>query len=233
MYLDRLEFKKDPLRSFDGRCRILSAAPLIIAVAATGDAVVLSGAALALLCMVPGEFPVTLRRLVPVNMMAVLLWLPLVAGASPGSAALYTLRINCAALVYMRFVMPMGISLIASSLSALRLPEKLVSLFVLTWRYIFLLHEGFATALASMRLRLPDNRVLSRWRSLAAVFAAALTRSAFRAEKIRIALSSRGFEGSFPVTVSFVWRARDSVLLAGGIVPAIGACFRAGPVWPV
>ena len=225
MYLDRLEFKKDLLKPFDGRCRLLSAALVTVSVVTMGDAVLLSLAALALLCMAPGEFPVTARRLVPVNMMAILLWLPLVAGFSPRSALLYTLRINCAALVYMRFVMPMGISLIASSLAALGLPEKLVSLFVLTYRYIFLLYEGLATALAAMRLRLPENTTLSQWRSLAAVFAAVLTRSAFRSEKIKIAMLNRGFGGGFPLAVSFAWRARDSVLLA------ISACLLAGLAW--
>jgi cobalt/nickel transport system permease protein len=225
MYLDRLEFKKDLLKSFDGRCRLLSAALVIIAVVSIGDAVLLSAAALALLCAAPGEFPVTIRRLVPVNMMAILLWLPLAAGFSPRSALLYTLRINAAALGYMRFVTPMGISLIASSMSALRLPEKLVSLFVLTYRYIFLLYEGLAAALTAMRLRLPERATLSQWRSLSAVFAAALTRSVFRSEKIKIAMLNRGFEGSFPVTVSFAWRARDSVLLG------FSACFLAGLVW--
>lgn len=225
MYLDRLEFKNDLLKNYDGRCRLLSAAFVIIAVVTLRDAVVLSVAALALLGSAPGEFPVTIRRLIPVNMTALLVWLPLAAGFNPQSALLYTLRINCAALVYMRFVTPMGISLIASSMSALRLPEKLVSLFVLTYRSIFLLHEGFAAALAAMRLRLPEHTTLSRWRSLAAVFAAALTRSAFRSEKIKLAMANRGFEGGFPVTVSFAWRARDSVLLAAG------ACFAAGVVW--
>jgi cobalt/nickel transport system permease protein len=224
MYLDRLEFKNDLLKSFDGRCRLLSAALVIIAVVSVRDVVLLSVTALALLCAAR-EFRVTIRRLVPVNMMAVLLWLPLAAGFSPHGALLYTLRINCAALAYMRFVAPMGISLIASSMSVLGLPEKLVSLFVLTYRYIFLLYEGLAAALMAMRLRLPEHTILSQWRSLAAVFAAALARSLFRSEKIKIAMLNRGFEGAFPVTVSFAWRVRDSVLLAFSV------CFFVGFVW--
>jgi cobalt/nickel transport system permease protein len=228
MYPDRLEFKKDILKSIDGRCRLLSAAFVIISVVTIRDVVLLSGAALVLLCVAaPGEFSVTVRRLLPVNMMAVLLWLPLIAGFSPQSALLYTLRINCAALAYMRFVTPMGISLIASSMSALKVPEKLVSLFVLTYRSIFLLYEGLAAALIAMRLRLPENTALSQWRSLAAVFATTLTRAAFRSEKIRIAMLNRGFEGAFPVTVFFSWRLRDSVLLA------LSAGFFAGLVWLV
>jgi energy-coupling factor transporter transmembrane protein EcfT len=214
MYLDRLEFKKDPLGSFDGRCRLLAAASVILTAAGITDTAILCAAALALLAALLRELSVALRRLLPVNLTACALWLPVIAGFSPHSALLYTLRINCAALAYMCFVAPMGISLIASSMSALRIPEKLVALFVLTHRYIFLLHGGLATALVSMRSRLPANTVLLQWRSLAAVFAASLTRAAFRAEKVGVAMSSRGFDGSFPAAVSFKWRIRDSVLLA-------------------
>jgi cobalt/nickel transport system permease protein len=225
MYLDRLEFKKDPLKSFDGRCRLLSAALVIISVVAITDIVLLCAAAALCLCVSPGELRATIRRLVPVNMMVLALWLSLVAGFSPNSALLYTLRINCAALAYMRLVAPMSISLIASSMSMLRVPEKLVSLFVLTYRYIFLLHEGLVTTLAAMRSRLPENTTLYQWRSLGAVFAATLTRSALRSEKIEIAMLNRGFDGSFPVTVSFRWRLRDTVLLV------LSAGFLAGLAW--
>ncbi|MDR3123024.1 MAG: energy-coupling factor transporter transmembrane protein EcfT [Treponema sp.] len=225
MYLDRPGFKKDPLKSFDGRCRLLAAASVIISAVTITDAALLCAVTLIFLCALPGEFPATIRRLVPANMMAAALWLPVAAGFDPRSALLYTLRINCAALGYMRFVAPMSISLIASSLSALKLPEKLVALFVLTHRSIFLLYDGLATALAAMRSRLPRNGSVYQWRSLAAVFAAALTRAALRSEKVRIAMSNRGFDGGFPVTVSFSWGIRDTALLT--------ACagFFAGVVW--
>jgi cobalt/nickel transport system permease protein len=225
MYLDRLEFKTDPLKLFDGRCRLLSAALVIISVAITTDAAFLGALMLAGFCAALSEFRVTILRLVPVNMMAAALWLPVAAGFDPHRALLYTLRINCAALAYMRFVAPMSISLVASSLSVLRLPEKLVALLVLTYRYIFLLSEGLATALAAMRSRLPANTAARQWRSLAAVFAATLTRAALRADKVRIAMSNRGFDGAFPVTVSFAWQTRDTFLLAASVG------FFAGLAW--
>jgi cobalt/nickel transport system permease protein len=216
MYLNRPGFTRDPLNSFDGRCRLLSAALVMLAIASATNIVLLCAAFLALLCVLIRELTVVIRRLIPVNMMAAALWLPVAAGLSPWSALLYTLRINCAALAYMCLVAPMSVSLIASAMSALALPEKLVSLFVLTHRYIFLLHQGFATALVSMRSRLARTDTAHQWRSLSAVFAAALTRAALRSEKAGIAMLNRGFEGAFPVTAAFKWRIRDSVLLAAG-----------------
>ncbi|GHU98910.1 hypothetical protein FACS189483_07520 [Spirochaetia bacterium] len=150
--------------------------------------------------------------------MALVLWLPVITGFSPSDALLYTLRINCAALAYMFFIAPMSISLLASSLSALGTPEKLVSLFVLTYRSLFLLYGGFAAAIVSMRSRLPQNNTVYQWRSLAAVFAATLTRAAFRSNLIWIAMSNRDFDGSFPVTVSFKWKLRDAILLGGCVI---------------
>jgi cobalt/nickel transport system permease protein len=227
MSLDSLEFKKDPLKSFDGRCRLLAAAFVIISAATITNTALLCALALIGLCSLIGEFRIAMLRLIPVNMMAVVLWLPVIAGFSPRIALLCTLRINCAALAYMRFVAPMSISLIASSMAALKTPEKLVALFVLTYRYIFLLSDGISTALASMRSRLPHNTTIFHWRSLGAVFAATLTRAAVRSERVRIAMTNRGFDGAFPITASFRWRIRDSVLLA------LSAVFFAGVLWRI
>jgi cobalt/nickel transport system permease protein len=215
MYLDRFEYKKDLLKSFDSRCRLLSAASVIISVVNVTNTVLLCGVILALLCVLLREFRITMQRLIPVNVMAFALWIPVITGLNPHIALLYTLRINCAALVYMCFVAPMSISVFASSMSALKAPRKLVSLFVLTYRYIFLLYEGLATTLISMRLRLLKHNTAYQWRSMAAVFAATLTRAAFRSEKVWLAMSSRGFDGSFPIIISFKWRIRDSILLSG------------------
>jgi cobalt/nickel transport system permease protein len=223
MYLDQLAFRKDILKSFDGRCRLLSAALVIIAIVSAKNTVLLCVVSLAFLCAMIREPGSVIRRLLPVNMMSIALWLPVIAGLSPWSALLYTLRINCAALAYMCLVAPMSISLIASSLSALALPEKLVSLFVLTYRSLFLLCDGLDTALVSMRSRLSSSATGRQWRSLAAVFAATLARSALRSEKALIAMANRGFAGAFPITFAFKWRIRDSVLLAASAVsvPAV------------
>jgi cobalt/nickel transport system permease protein len=218
MYLDRLEYKKDLLKSFDGCCRLLSAVSVIISVVNITNTVLLCGVILAGLCILLRELRVTIQRLIPVNMTAFALWIPVIAGFNPHTALLYTLRINCAALVYMCFAAPMSISVFALSMSALKVPKKLVALFVLTYRYIFLLYESLATALISMRLRLPKHNTAYQWRSMAAVFAATLTRAVFRSEKVWIAMSSRGFDGSFPIVISPKWRIRDGVLLSISIV---------------
>jgi energy-coupling factor transporter transmembrane protein EcfT len=214
MYLDRLEYKKDILLPVDGRCRFISAAFLIVSAVYTTSAPTLAG--LILLCLPPlaRELRVTFLRLIPVNMMTAALWLPALAGLGSERALLYTLRINAAALLCMVFIIPMSVSVIASAMMMLRIPKKLVSLFILTYRYIFLMNDHLSTALTAMRLRCPGGGTARLWRSFAAVFASAMSAAIFRSEKISWAMASRGFNGTFPVTNTFRWRRLDSTALA-------------------
>jgi energy-coupling factor transporter transmembrane protein EcfT len=214
MYPDRFEYKKDALRVFDGRCRLLSAFVLITAAITTTSYYILGGMILFCVTALFRERRVTAPRLVPVNVMAAALWLPATAGFDPSLALLYTLRINCAALVSMCFVFPMGISVFTASLAGLKAPGKMISLFILTYRYIFLLSGRLFTALASMRLRCTIQNDVYRWRSMSAVFASVLTSAVFRGKKVWAAMVCRGFDGTFPVTAALEWRVRDSVLLA-------------------
>ncbi|GHT78814.1 cobalt ECF transporter T component CbiQ [Spirochaetia bacterium] len=221
MYLDRLEYKKDLLKGFDGRCRLLSGAVLIAALVSSKNDMVLLAAIGVSMAVLFRELRVTFLRLIPVNMMVIALWLPVLFGGNTHTAFIYTLRLNAAALMYMCFVIPLSISAIASSLTKLKAPDKLISLFILTYRYIFLLHERFWTAQKSMRLRNTIHNDAGMWRSLSAIFSTSIIGAHFRGEKVWIAMMARGFDGSFPVTAAFHWRLRDTALLAVSILFSI------------
>jgi energy-coupling factor transporter transmembrane protein EcfT len=106
-YLDRLEFKKDVLKGFDGRCRFISVLFLIASLVNSNNKIILLSAVLVCLGLLIREFRVSFLRLLPVNMMAVALWwLPVLFGVNANTALLYTLRINAAALLYMCFIIP-------------------------------------------------------------------------------------------------------------------------------
>jgi cobalt/nickel transport system permease protein len=160
------------------------------------------------------DLRVTLLRLIPVNMMMAAVWLSVPFGLSSRSALLYTLRVNAAALLSMVFIIPMGIGAIASSMAMLKVPPKLVSLFVLTYRCLFLMRGRISTALVSMKLRSPERGTIwYRWRSFAAVFASTMAGAVFRAHRVTQAMIVRGFDGVFPVTRPFNWRLCDTVTL--------------------
>jgi cobalt/nickel transport system permease protein len=226
MYPGRLEYKRDALRIFDGRCRLLSALALTAAALRTTSFFILGGIVILCLPALIREARITARRLVPVNGMALALWLPAAFGFDPSLALLYTLRLNCAALVSMCFVFPMGISRLAAALAGLRAPPKMISLFILTHRYIFLLYQGFFTALTSMRLRCTIGNDLYRWRAIAAVFASVLTGAVFRGKQVWAAMVCRGFDGTFPITLKPEWKLRDGLLLTA--CAALSALIIAG-----
>jgi energy-coupling factor transporter transmembrane protein EcfT len=221
MHLDRLEYKKDFLKGFDGRCRIMSALFLIAALTNVKSFFVLVCVIILCFFVLFRDIYVTFLRLLPVNVFVMALWLPVLISGEMQSALLYTLRINCAALLYMCFVIPMSISNIACSLSKLKVQDKLIALLILTYRYIFLLNEKFFTALKSMRLRNQLKNDVSVWRSLSAVFTSSIINAIMRGKKVWIAMQSRGFDGAFPITIIFKWRFRDTVLLLFSIICSI------------
>jgi cobalt/nickel transport system permease protein len=259
MYLDRLELKNDfPLSGLDPRCRVAAGVVCILSVLTVSRWYILVG--LSLLLLVPavlaGEGRTVLRRLVPVNVFCLFLWLTIPLNTwlasfvtpDPGSlvvdhaaayiraaaeALRYTLRINAAALLYMRFIVPLGAGGLANVLMTWGAPRKLAALLILTYRYIFLLYGRLSTALLSMAQRRPQQKEAALWRSYTAAFASSLAAALFRAGRIETAMKERGFDGAFPVTAAYTWKARDTRWLIGSVGMAAAAAFffGGGGVW--
>jgi cobalt/nickel transport system permease protein len=81
---------------------------------------------------------------------------------------------------------------------ALRLPGLLVHLFVLTYRYLFLLAEEVGRLRIALRVRGYRNRLsLHSYRTVGHVAGTLLVRGAERAERVGQALRCRGFDGRF------------------------------------
>jgi cobalt/nickel transport system permease protein len=143
---------------------------------------------------------------------ALFITMPL-SGYGLAAPLLYTLRVNAAALLAMVFVVPLGIGRLGSTLTKLKVNPKLVSLLLLTYRDLFIIHDRIFRALLSMRLRRPRQTTLAAWRSYTALFASAFAAAFFRSQKISRAAQARGFTGAFPLTVVFRWKARDTMAL--------------------
>jgi cobalt/nickel transport system permease protein len=126
----------------------------------------------------------------------------------------------------MAFVIPMGAGAIAQALISLRVPDKLASLFVLTYRCLFLMGGRLSTALVSMRLRSPENGTFRLWRSFAAVFASVTAAAVFRSRRVSVAMMARGFDGALPRTRRYEWRLRDTAVLVLCAAAALLAVIR-------
>ena len=137
-------------------------------------------------------------------------------------ALVYSLRINASALVYMALIIPLGIGGLTNALIKLRFPVKLAALFLLSYRYIFVMYQRVFVGVLSLRLRQPRQGVLGKWRSYAAVFGTALIGAIFRSQKIGRALQSRGFGGDLPLTRAFALKTGDLFFSGGALLLSAG-----------
>ena len=227
MYLDRLEFKNDVFIALDPRCRLGAGICLILSSITISHPLILGGLILGLgLCLIR-DISIVLLRLIPVNLFVLFLWLTLPLGGLDIRDALkealaYTLRINAAALIYMAAIIPLGAGGLANALVKLRCPAKLTALFLLTYRYIFVMYERVFISLRSMLIRQPRQNTRERWASYSAVFGTALVSAVLRAQKTGKAMEARGFNCVIPVTRNFSWKPRDTCFLVAGLFLSSG-----------
>jgi cobalt/nickel transport system permease protein len=105
---------------------------------------------------------------------------------------------------------------------SLRVPGMLVQLFLLTYRYLFLLAEELARLRVALRVRGYRNRATRHcYRTIGHVTGMLLLRSHERGERVSQAMRCRGFDGRFRSLTTFHTAPKDVVfflLLAAGSV---------------
>jgi cobalt/nickel transport system permease protein len=227
MFINRMEIDKNRfplflLNRLDPRPRFAAGIVFIALAMQISNYKILAAIFLGALAVLITNARVVWMRLIPVNAFALTLFASLPAGElltsalnntepvfinSIHSAVVYAARINIAALLYMIFIIPMGISNLNGVLSKMGAPPKLITLLFLTYRFIFILQERIFTAVLSLRLRKPKTMPkLTEFRAYAAIFAAAIISAELRSRKIMTAMYVKGFDGLFPVTVDWTCR---------------------------
>ena len=108
---------------------------------------------------------------------------------------------------------------LCAAMRKLRIPSFMVTLLLLTYRYISLLMEQVEVMTEAYALRAPGQKGIhiSAWGSfLGQLF----LRSMDRAEELYAAMQLRGFRGEFPYADTVRWQTRDTVFLlaAGGVL---------------
>jgi len=180
-----------------------------------------------------------LRRTATVNVFVLFLWVflpwrleiaPNVLEASlvfnpPGLslAWLITLKVNAIFFALTGLLATSRVNDLLHAMAHLRLPGKLVTLFLLFFRYLFVLHREYQRLTLAMRVRCftPGNN-LHTYRSYANVVGMLLVRSFDRAERVFQAMLCRGFNGTFWVLDHFAWRRQDTIFCAGAAVALVG-----------
>ncbi|MEX0603537.1 MAG: cobalt ECF transporter T component CbiQ [Marinobacter sp.] len=124
------------------------------------------------------------------------------------------LKANAVVLMLLALVGTLEPVVLGHALARLRIPAKLVHLFLLTVRYISVLHDEYQSLRRAMRARAFTPRSnFHTWRSLGNLLGMLLVRSLERSQRVMAAMKCRGFDGRFYLLNEQCWQWRDSLML--------------------
>ncbi|MFH1991393.1 MAG: cobalt ECF transporter T component CbiQ [Pseudomonadota bacterium] len=170
------------------------------------------------------------RRLIPVNLLIVFLWLllPFTFTGKPlfylgplaatREGVLYATRISIKSNAMMLMLITLAAStpifILGHAMHALRVPPKLVHLFFFTFRYIHVMYREYFRLVNSMKIRgfTPGNN-LHTYRTIAYMVGMLLVRSFDRAQRVHNAMLCRGFKGDLYSLRKFSLNGRDVAAL--------------------
>ncbi len=101
-------------------------------------------------------------------------------------------------LIFMSLVATMPITTLGHTLHRLRLPEKLVFLLLITYRYLFVIGEEYVRLRTAMKIRgFKSGTNLHSFKTTAYLIGMLFVRASVRAERVNQAMRLRGFNGHF------------------------------------
>lgn len=134
-------------------------------------------------------------------------------------AVAIVLKANTVVLMLLALVGTLEPVVLGHALARLRVPTKLVHLFLLTVRYIGVLHEEYQSLRRAMRARaFTPGSNFHTWRSFGNLLGMLLVRSLERSQRVMAAMKCRGFDGRFHLLSEQHWQWRDSLLIFIAVV---------------
>ena len=208
---------KSHLHQMDPRVRVLFAGLYSIVVALSRDFQVLISAIIissSLVFLAQLSAREVLKRLLAVNIFIVLLWLvlPLTFHGSIAFklgplpvytegmviAAQITLKSNAIVMALIALVATMNFSILGYALNWLRMPDKIVHLLLMTYRYVFLIEQEYQRLIRAARMRgFQPGTNLHTYKTYANIVGMLLVRSTLRADRVYKAMLCRGFRRKF------------------------------------
>ncbi|UCG05519.1 MAG: cobalt ECF transporter T component CbiQ [Desulfobacterales bacterium] len=205
------------LHRIDPRMRIAAATVYSVIVALSRHFPTLAtavGASLALIMLAKLRPRDVVIRLIIVNSFTLLLWLvlPLTfqgsVAISIGPLSVYhsglimsaqiTLKSNAILMALMALIATMTLSTLGSALNRLHLPDKIVHLLLMTYRYIFVIEQEFQRLMRAAQIRgFRPGTNLHTYKTYAYIVGMLFVRSALRADRVYKAMLCRGFKRKF------------------------------------
>ena len=201
----------------DPRTRLMSACVYSIVVALSRSFQVLTVAVLiALLLVMLAKMPAReiIKRIIIVNSFILFFWLvvpltfegPIVFTIGPCNvyrpgvilAAQITLKSNAILLVLLALITTMPFATLGSALNRLHVPDKIVHLLLMTYRYVFVLEKEYQRMIRAAQIRgFRPGTNLHTYKTYAYIVGMLFVRSALRADRVYQAMLCRGFKGKF------------------------------------
>lgn len=205
------------MHGIDPRLRVIGATAFAVVVAVSYDfktlfASLMLSLVLALLARL--DCRQVMRRLLAPVIFLLLLWAVLpwsyegaalmslgpVVITHPGVAlcAQISLKTICLMVAFMATLATMTVDTLGHALNRLHLPDKLVHLLLLTYRYLFVLEQEYQRLLRAMRIRSFQPKTnLHSYRTYAYLVGMLFVRASERARRVHSAMICRGFNGRF------------------------------------
>ena len=205
------------IHQLDPRIRLVVAGVYSIVVALCYNLQVLSASvAISTLLVITAHLSVReiFKRIVVINSFNLMLWLVLPL-TFHGSIALrlgplpvysdgiivatqITLKSNAIVLALIALIATMNFSILGCALNRLRVPDKIVHLLMMTYRYVFLIEQEYQRLIRAARIRgFRPATNLHTYKTYASIVGMLLVRATIRADRVYKAMLCRGFKRKF------------------------------------
>ncbi len=230
------------VHSLDPRVKIIVAILFsVVAAVSSNFLALLPALALSLFLIILGKLSIrkVLYRLLLVNGLILFLWLflpftykgealfnigPLV-GTTEGVlyASQITVKCNAILLVMIALLSTTSVFTLGHAMSQLCFPDKIIHLFLFTYRYIHVIFQEYHRLINAMKIRCFIPRTnLHTYRSYAYLVGMLLVKSYDRAERIHKAMLCRGFNGRYYTLSRFYVKKGDVLYLSVMLAAILG-----------
>jgi cobalt/nickel transport system permease protein len=113
-------------------------------------------------------------------------------------SAQITLKSNAILLAFIPLIASMSIATLGHTMNRLNIPNKIVHLFLLTYRYIFVIYQEYQRLSRSAKIRgFRPGTNAHTYRTYAYLIGMLFVRASARAQRVHQAMLCRGFKGKF------------------------------------
>jgi cobalt/nickel transport system permease protein len=125
-----------------------------------------------------------------------------------------TLKSIAMILIFISLVATIPIATMGYALSRLRVPDKIVYLLLITYRYFFVLQQEYERLVRAAKMRgFRPKTNMHTYRTYAYLLGMLFVRASARAERVYQAMKCRGFRGKFYTLVEYSAHPRNAVFL--------------------